>query len=105
MIRFSSPTSGDVQMLDAHARQLLEVIGKSAGERGVIAAAEIPGALAALRSAIAKDAPQHAHAEDADDPDERDRQAQDVSLGRRAFPLMDMLERAARNGKDVTWGV
>ncbi|WP_411887113.1 DUF1840 domain-containing protein [Hydrocarboniphaga effusa] len=105
MIRFSSPASGDVQMLDAHATQLLDAIGKHAGERGVITAAEIPGALAALRSAIAKDAPQHARAEDADDPDERDRQAQDVSLGRRAFPLVDMLERAARKGQDVTWGI
>ena len=67
MIRFSSPTSGDVQMLDAHARQLLDVIGKSAGERGVISSGEIPGALSALRSAIAQDAPQHAREEDADD--------------------------------------
>lgn len=105
MIRFSSPTSGDVQMLDAHARQLLDVIGKSAGERGVISSGEIPGALSALRSAIAQDAPQHAREEDADDADELDRRAEDVSLGRRAFPLIDMLERAAKSGKDVTWGV
>ena len=105
MIRFSSPTSGDVQMLDAHAKQLLDVIGKSAGERGVITAGEIPGALAALRSAIAKDAPQHVRDDETDDPEERERQAQDVSLARRAFPLVDMLERAARKGKDVTWGL
>lgn len=105
MIRFSSPSSGDVQMLDAHAKQLLDVIGKNIGERGVISASEIPAALSALRAASAKDAPQHAREEDTDDPDERDRRAQDVSLGRRAFPLVDMLERAAKNGKDVTWGL
>lgn len=105
MIRFSSSAAGDVNMLDEHGGQLLEAIGKSRGERGVIAAGEIPQALAALRAAITRDAPQHAKPEDTDDPDERQRREQDVDLGRRAYPLIDMLERAAKKNQDVTWGV
>jgi len=105
MIKFTSAAAGDISMLDEHGGQLLDAIGKSRGERGVIAAGEIPSALAALRAAIAKDAPQHAKPEDTDDPDERERRQQDVDLGRRAYPLIDMLERAAKTHKDVTWGV
>ena len=105
MIRFSSAATGDVDMLDEHGKHLLEVMGKSAGERGVITSAEIPGVIASLRAAIARDAPQHAKPEDTDDPDERERRSQDVDLGRRAYPLIDMLERAAKKQRDVTWGV
>lgn len=105
MIRFSSPAAGDVHMLDEHARRLLDALGKPAGERGVIPPEEIPSALASLRAAIAKDAPQHARPEDSDDPEERRRREQDVDLGRRAYPLIDMLERAAKKNKEITWGV
>jgi hypothetical protein len=105
MIRFSSAATGDVNMLDEHAGALLDAIGKSRGERGVISPEEIPSALASLRAAIAKDAPKHAKPEDADDPDERQRREQDVDLGRRAYPLIDMLERAAKKKKEITWGV
>jgi cyclopropane-fatty-acyl-phospholipid synthase len=105
MIRFSSAATGDVNMLDEHAAHLLEAIGKTRGERGVITAEEIPAALAALRAAIAGDAPRHARPEDTDDPDERQRREHDVDLGRRAYPLIDMLERAVKNNKEITWGV
>lgn len=105
MIRFSSAAAGDVHMLDEHAKQILDKLGKTSGDRGVISPDQIPGALEALRAAIAKDKPQHARPEDTDDPDERQRREQDVDLGRRAYPLIDMLERAAKKNKDVTWGV
>jgi hypothetical protein len=105
MIRFSSPAAGDVHMLDEHAQKLLETLGKTSSDRGVISPEQIPGALESLRAAIAKDKPQHAKPEDSDDPDERQRREQDVDLGRRAYPLIDMLERAAKKNKEVTWGV
>lgn len=103
MIRFRSPSSGDVSMLDAHARRLLDLIGKSAGERGVITHEQIPQALAALRAAIQAEGPPAD--DDSDDPDENARHDGFVDLGRRAFPLIDMLERAARHREDVTWGL
>lgn len=105
MIRFSSPAAADIHMLDEHAGQLLDAIGKSRGERGVISPEEIPRVLSSLRAAIARDAPQHARPEDADDADERQRREQDVDLGRRAYPLIDMLERAAKKKKEITWGI
>ncbi len=106
MIRFSSPSAGDVQMLQAHAERLIESMGKQAGTRGVITHAEIGGALESLRAAIRKDAAVQTPAvDDSDDPDEKERRAQHVDLGRRAYPLIDMLERASKQGKDVTWGI
>ncbi len=105
MIKFSSEAAGDVSMLDEHAGALLDNIGKSRGARGVIEPDEIPAALSALRSAIERDAPRHARPEDTDNDDERERREQDVDLGRRAYPLIDMLERAAAKKRSVTWGV
>lgn len=105
MIRFSSAAAGDIHMLDEHGRQLIDAMGKPRVERGVITAGEIGAVLTRLRAAIAQDAPQHAHSDDTDDEAERERRQQDVDLGRRAFPLIDMLERAALKNKDVTWGV
>jgi hypothetical protein len=106
MIRFSSPNSGDVPMLAAHARMLIEAMGKRADERGVITAKEVPAALALLRAAIDREsANAPPQPDDGDDPEERERRAQYVSLRHRAFPLMQMLERAAKAGKDVTWGI
>lgn len=105
MIRFSSPAAGDVHMLDEHAKQILDKLGKTSGERGTISPDQIPAALESLRAAIARDKPQHAKPEDTDDPDERQRREQDVDLGRRAFPLIDMLERAQKKNKEVSWGV
>ena len=37
--------------------------------------------------------------------DEEPGQAISVGLSQRAFPLIDMLERAAKAGNDVVWGV
>lgn len=108
MLRFSSPAAGDIYMLDAHARRLLEIIGKKPGERGVIVVEDIPAALAALRAAIEQERSAEAQAGEPDEVEEEPdggRTEQPVRLSQRAFPLIDMLERAQRHGKDVLWGV
>lgn len=105
MIRFSSEAAGNVDMLDAHAQQLLDALGKPR-DRGVITPDEIPAALARLRAAVQQDRAQAAPPpEDTDDPEERERREQQVDLGRRAYPLIDMLERAAGKRCNVTWGI
>lgn len=108
MLRFSSPAAADVYMLDAHARRLLEIIGKPPGERGVIVVEEIPAALAALRRAIEQERLAEAQAAaETHEPEQApdDRAEEPVRLAQRAFPLIDMLERAQRRGKEVLWGV
>jgi cyclopropane-fatty-acyl-phospholipid synthase len=102
MIKFSSKAAGDVFMLDDHGRQLLEIIGKPAQSKGVITPEEIAAALNRLRQAIARD-------DDAEQPDTATDEAAGrddiVALRRRAFPLMDMLERAQRKNTEVAWGI
>lgn len=101
MIRFRSRAAADIHMLDAHAYRLLELMGKPRQARGALDVDEIEGALALLRKAVAQEKTETAPP--GDDPEERDEAT--VDLARRAWPLIEMLERAARRGKAVSWGI
>jgi Domain of unknown function (DUF1840) len=100
-LTFKSRAGTDVTMLDANAKQVLELIGKEMSVRGVITAAEAPACIAKLKAAIGAQG-------DEARPDERaepERAAAFVSLKTRLWPFIDMLERAQANGTDVLWGV
>ena len=107
MIRFRSPAAGDVQMLDAHGRQLLSIIGKTDSERGVITPAEMAEAIDRLQAASRQDFRAHEQAivaeEQDDDGSEQDMDR--VGLAQRCFPLVQMFKRAQAAGKPVLWGV
>jgi hypothetical protein len=113
LYRFKSKNAGDVIMLEPNGRQVLEIIGKTAGPQGIILATQMPQALAALRVAIAQDEEEererHRQMEI-----ERKAQCEDaaavhqppgVSLRHRALPFMQMLEFCHQLGDDVVWGV
>ena len=55
LFRFKSKNAGDVIMLEPNGRQVLEIIGKEAGTRGIILPEQMPAALQALRTAIEQD--------------------------------------------------
>jgi hypothetical protein len=107
LYRFKSQATADVVMLEANARQLLDIVGKPAGPKGIITLDQIPAAVSALESAVRSDATQNnrnhdafaveAHAEGAE--------REHVGLHQRAAPLIDMLKRSQAEGKDVVWGV
>lgn len=113
--KFKSRATADLIMLDASARRLLAIVGKDADGPGIITAAQIPAALAALEQAVQNDEARRAAAtaaaqeeadaskaasEDAvDDEDFRD----PVSLRQRTAPFIEMLRRSAAEGRDVTW--
>jgi hypothetical protein len=103
-ITFTTKAAGDVTMLDANARQMLELIGKDFGVRGVITAAEAGAAAAKLRAAasavqsgktLKPEEEQQAEAAGADT----------VPLHTRFKPFVDMLDAAAQQNKDILWGV
>lgn len=103
-ITFKTKAAGDVTMLDANAREILEMIGKDFGTRGVITAAEaqtaadkLRGAGAALRGQNELKPDQEKLAEAAG--------ADVVPLHTRAKPFVDMLEAAAQQNQDILWGV
>ena len=100
-LTFTSKVSASITMLDANADQVLELIGKQRGERGVISADEMPACIEKLKAAIA------AHGEEPIpyERQEPERAATFVSLKARLWPFIDMLERARAKGADVLWGV
>lgn len=118
---FKSRATGSVTMTGAVGERILGVIGKAPDAKGIIPVDRIPDAIAALQAAIALEkagqaGPAGGHGDgggnaaaraDADDAEQEDddRASATVSLGQRAFPLIELLERAHAAGKDVTWGV
>jgi hypothetical protein len=98
LYKFKSKAAGDVIMLEANGRRVLEVIGKDAGPRGIILPEQMPAAIAALQAAIAL--------EESRDQDDKDAPAsgESLSLRQRAVPFIDMLERNHKAGHEVVWG-
>ena len=96
LIKFDS-TAGTLTMFGDVGVQLLRMAGHSGTVPGAILAADLPVALELLEQGLRAvgDAP----AIDADDPEEQP----PVPLGKRAFPLISLLEAAARGGHDVLW--
>ena len=106
LVTFQSKAAADVPMYVEHAQMLLSIIGKKlepmAAPKGIITAAEVPGALAKLKAAA--DTARAGDKERATRDDDPERPLP-VGLAQRAFPLIDMLERAAKDGRDIVWGV
>ena len=106
LVTFKSKAAADVPMYAEHAQLLLSLVGKTlepqAAPKGIITSAEVPAALAKLKSAA--DAAR-SNDKTRDDRDDDDGRPLPVGLAQRAFPLIDMLERAAKAGRDVVWGV
>lgn len=99
LYKFKSKNAGDVIMLEANGRKILEIIGKDAGPKGIILPEQMPAAIAALQAAIA-------HEEVADkDKDEGVVPGDGLGLRQRAMPFIDMLQRNEKSGDDVVWGV
>ena len=101
LVTFESAASGDLSMFEKSAGEVLALLGKDPDAvRGIVTVEQLPGAIAALRTAIAGDkARQPAGEKDAETEVDRE-----VSLYQRAVPLLDMLERSAQERKPVTWG-
>jgi hypothetical protein len=106
LYKFKSRVTGDVIMLEPNGRRLLEIIGKDPGVPGIIEAADAPAAIHALEAAIVREeADQKAAVEEAAAQGEPTPHFEGISLRQRAVPLIDMLRRSEKAGKEVVWGV
>lgn len=106
LYKFKSRATADLIMLEPNGRQLLEIIGKAPDAHGIVTAAQIPAAIAALEAAVrADDAARGPQADDDQETPENDAAPQHdtVSLRRRAAPFIDTLRRSAAEGHDVVW--
>ena len=107
LYKFKSRAAPDLIMLEPHGRQILQIVGKTPGASGIITAAQIPGAMAALEAAVAADealvaeAPEPEPEPEADDGAER---PDTVRLRQRAAPFLEMLRRSLAEAHDVVWG-
>jgi len=99
LVKFDSE-AGSFTMNGDIAVQLLKAMGHSGTVPSAILPRDIPAALARLKAAV--DASPKAAAE-APGRDDKDRKEVPVSLRQRAFPLIDLLARAAEKGAEVMW--
>lgn len=96
LYRFKSKNMGDVIMLEANGRQLLEIIGKHPGPNGIILPAQMPAAIQALEAAIALEHASH---------QEAGMVPEGVGLHHRAKPFIDMLRWNHKVDQEIVWGV
>jgi len=98
LIRFDSKVGG-FSMFGDVAVTLLKMMGHSGTVPGAILAPDIPPALEKLKAAVAA-APEPGMDQSSGDHGDKE---PPVSLRQRAFPLIELLERAARDDSDVLW--
>jgi len=96
LVRFDSK-SGTITMFGEVAVGLLRMMGQSGALPGAVLAQDIPAAVERLRQALER-VPAPAASKDRNEDAEPK-----VGLRQRAFPLIELLERAARNDNDVIW--
>jgi hypothetical protein len=94
--KFKSAATGDLIMLAPNGDHMLRLIGREPAPQGIIEVAAMPGAIAALLAAIAKEeAP----------PEDDDERLPPVGLRQRLWPMIEMLRRAQAADAAVVWGV
>ncbi len=80
-------------MLEPDAKRLLRIIDKTDQAKGILLAAQISDAMAAIEKAIALE-----ETEGIQDPKQ-------VSLRQRSMPMLKMLKQCHDQSEDVVWGV
>lgn len=112
LMTFKSKSSPELLMYQEHAQRILDLLHKNPA-RGVITAAEAGAALAVLEKEVAdsKLLQQQAEAaarkkeEEEEDDEENTKKPAAVGFSARAYPLLEMLRTAEKNGHDIVWGV
>ncbi|MDO4770193.1 MAG: DUF1840 family protein [Brachymonas sp.] len=103
--RFKSAAAGEIVMLASHAEEIFAVINHPLGERGVIPAAQLPAAIAALQAAIDRSKQQAAASGRTADADDLSAADSPVPFHTRALPFLNMLSKSQAAQADVTWGI
>lgn len=105
LYKFKSRAAADLIMLEPQGRQIVTLMGKTPGANGIVTAAQIPAAIAALEAAVMADEAQPAVEDETDEEAAKDERKDTVRLRQRAAPIIDMLKRSAAENVDVVWGV
>jgi cyclopropane-fatty-acyl-phospholipid synthase len=104
LYKFKSRAAADLIMLEPQGRQIVTIMGKTPGPSGIVTAAQIPAAIAALEAAVAAEEAQPSGDEEGEEVTEQERM-EAVRLRQRVAPFIEMLRRSAAEQVDVVWGV
>ena len=109
LVVFRSRAAGEIFMFAETARRIFEIIGRQEAPRGVITAEQVPEALQKLVEAVDEEKVQLKAAQDeselADKQGDGTVGQRPITLGQRAFPLIEMLRAAQKKNVEVTWGI
>lgn len=109
IVTFKSAATADVIYFGDVAKRMMELMGKEAGDQGIVTVEQLPAAIERLKAAIAAD--KESHRQQVQDEERKTEKAEGggsrprVSLTQRAVPLLEMLQTALRDKKPVVWGV
>ncbi|EGQ9305083.1 DUF1840 domain-containing protein [Vibrio parahaemolyticus] len=104
LITFRCRSYANVTMFGDIALEMIKMMGHSGTVPGSISAQDVPDALSKLTSALsAKDAAEENLPTDVDVDEEEEQAEPAVSLGRRAFPLIELLKSAIKEECEVMW--
>lgn len=104
--KFKSKAGADVIMLGPQGEQMLRLLGREPGPRGLVGKDQLNAAIAALEQAVAEDEAAFARRQaDAEAAGEKPPRREGVSLQQRAWPLIELMRHAQQAGEDLVWGV
>jgi len=105
LYKFKSKAGADVIMTGPPGEQVLRLLGRDPAAPGIFLADQLPQAVAALEQAVAADesafTQKLAEAKAAGEPAPR---REGVTLKQRAWPLVELMRHALKDGEDVSWG-
>lgn len=100
LYKFKSAAGSDVIMLEATGSQLLGIMGKDADAKGILLPEQMAQAKSAIEAAIARE---EQASESVEEPE--DQADKHVGLRTRAWPLVTLIERSAKENVPITWGI
>lgn len=103
--KFKSKAAGDVIMLGPTGDQILRVIGKEPAPKGIIEVVAMPAAMKAIEAAIAGDEAEAKRAGEEARANGQTPQPRGITLRQRAWPLVEMMKLAQRDGHEIVWGI
>ncbi|EKA7380843.1 DUF1840 domain-containing protein [Vibrio parahaemolyticus] len=104
LITFRCRSYANVTMFGDIALEMIKMMGHSGTVPGSISAQDVPDALSKLTSALsAKNAAEENLPTDVDVDEEEEQTEPAVSLGRRAFPMIELLKSAIKEECEVMW--
>jgi Domain of unknown function (DUF1840) len=111
---FKSKATGDLIMVSAHAEQVLECIHKTAKQAGILQPHEMAHALEVLRmlpdlspsdSDGVQESGDKTESQSVEVPPADVPMSDNISLHKRAWPLVRMIEAASAANQAIVWGV